>query len=213
MISMVLFDFDGTLADSIGYIKLVLNQMAPNYGLEPLSDEEFDKFRSKSIPQALKELKISFLTMSRAIPLVLSEYRHHVKDLLPFAGIPAMLKDLQELGCKMAMLSSNHVDNLEFFVHQHNLNYFEWIEGTSGILKKQHSLRKLMKRHALKAENLIYVGDETRDIVAAKKCGIRVIAVSWGFQTVDLLAAKNPDYLVEKPQEIVEILKLLCQPA
>ena len=210
MMPMLLFDFDGTLADSIGYIKIVLNKLAPNYGIEPLSDEEFDKFRSKSIPQALKELKISFFTMSRAIPIVLSEYRHHVKDLLPFPGIPQMLKDLQDLGCKMAMLSSNNVENLEYFVKQHKLHYFEWIEGTSGILRKQSSLRKLMKRHKLQAENLIYVGDETRDITAAKKCGMRVISVSWGFQTVDLLAAKNPDYLVEDPLEIVEIVKLLA---
>jgi phosphoglycolate phosphatase len=54
---------------------------------------------------------------------------------------------------------------------------------------------------------VIYVGDEIRDIIAAHKCGIRIISVSWGFHTVDLLASKNPDYLVDNPRQIVQLMR------
>jgi len=202
----ILFDFDGTLADSIGLGLEIANKLAPRFGIEPLSKEVFDLVRTMSIPKALKTLKIPFYKVPKAISLALVEYRHLIHELHPFEGIHEMLAELKNLGFRMALLSSNSKENLDHFIHQHDLGYFDWVEGTSGILKKHSSIRKQLKKHNLRTENVIYVGDEIRDIIAAHKCGLKIISVSWGFHTVELLSSKNPDYLVDKPSQIVQLL-------
>jgi phosphoglycolate phosphatase-like HAD superfamily hydrolase len=94
-------------------------------------------------------------------------------------------------------LSSNNNDNLSFFLQRYNIDAFNWVEGTSGILKKANRICQQLKRHGLKPSEVVYIGDEVRDIEAARKCGIKMIAVSWGFHTTDLLCSHNPDYLVD----------------
>lgn len=205
----LLFDFDGTLADSICLGMRIANNLAPQFGVEPLSEEQFARVRTMSIPKALKMLNIPFYKVPKAIGLALVEYRHLIHELKPISGIPEMLKELKDMGCPMALLTSNTQENVNHFLDNHELHYFDWIEGTSGILKKHSSIRKQIKKHQLEKKNVIYVGDEIRDIIAAKKSGIRVISVSWGFHTTELLSSHNPDFLIENPQQIVELMKSL----
>nr|MCB5252660.1 HAD-IA family hydrolase [Candidatus Cloacimonadota bacterium]MDY0126972.1 HAD-IA family hydrolase [Candidatus Cloacimonadaceae bacterium]MCB5255763.1 HAD-IA family hydrolase [Candidatus Cloacimonadota bacterium]MCK9178607.1 HAD-IA family hydrolase [Candidatus Cloacimonadota bacterium]MCK9242789.1 HAD-IA family hydrolase [Candidatus Cloacimonadota bacterium] len=208
----LLFDFDGTIADSIHLGMRIANNLAPQFGIKPLSEEQFAHLRTMSIPKALKIIDLPFYKVPKAITLALVEYRKLIHELMPFAGIPEMLKELKELGCHMALLTSNTGENVKHFLDLHELHYFDWIEGTSGILKKHSSIRKQIKKHKLDKANVIYVGDEIRDITAARKSGIRVISVSWGFHTTDLLSRFDPDYLVEKPSEIVGLIKSVSKP-
>lgn len=203
----LLFDFDGTLADSFGLGFEIVNRIAPQFGLRQFTAADMGIVRSMSIPKALQTLKIPLFKVSRAIPLILSEYRHHIGEMQSFEGVREMLSGLQNMGIPMALLSSNSLENLQHFIEQHHLNCFEWVEGTSGILNKQRSIRRLLKKHNLAPGNVIYVGDEIRDIIASHKCGLRIIAVSWGFNTMELLASKDPDYLVEQPAQVVEIVR------
>lgn len=203
----LLFDFDGTIADSIHYAMDIVNGFASDYGIEPLSEEQFELVRSMSLYKALKTFKFPVRKLPAAITRVLLEYRKNVHLLQPYDGMREMLIDLKELGCDMAVLSSNTKENLDYFISQHDLHYFDWAEGTSGALNKHRKIKAQIRKHGLDKDNIIYVGDEVRDITAAKKSRIRVIAVTWGFHTADLLVRKNPDYLVNHPGEITEIVK------
>lgn len=207
----MLFDFDGTIADSIHYALDIVNGFAHEYGIEPLSEEQFEAFRSMNMYKAMKMLKFPAYKLPGAIARVLLEYRKNVHQLQPYAGIREMLAELKDLGCNMAVLSSNTKENLSYFIDQHRLFYFDWAEGTSGALNKQQKIKAQMKKHGIGRDEVIYVGDEVRDIVAAKKSKIRVIAVNWGFHTSDLLVRRDPDYLVSDPAQIVEIVKNIIQ--
>ena len=203
----LLFDFDGTLADSIHLGLRIANSIAPDFGIKPFTEEQFQLLRTKSIPKALKELKIPLYKLPLAIPHALSEYRHLIHELEPFAGIPEVLKNLHEAGHRLSLLSSNTKENVNHFLAQHQLQYFDWVEGTSGILNKYNSLKRQIKKHALDKSRVIYIGDEIRDIDAAKKIGISVIAVTWGFHTAELLKSHQPDFIVNRPEEILEVLE------
>ncbi|MCB5234223.1 MAG: HAD hydrolase-like protein [Candidatus Cloacimonetes bacterium] len=203
----ILFDFDGTIADSIHYALDIVNAFAPEYGIEPLNEEQFEMVRSMHMHKAMKILKFPVYKLPGAVTRVLLEYRKKVHELQPYDGVREMLTELKEMGCKMAVLSSNTKENLDYFINHHELHYFDWAEGTSGTLNKQKRIKAQMKNHGIDKDQIIYVGDEIRDISAAKKSGIRVIAVTWGFHTSDLLVRKDPDYLVSHPSEIVEIVK------
>jgi len=201
----LLFDFDGTIADSFHLGSKIANRIAPMYGQRQFTDEDFHRFRSLPVTKVLKELRIPFYKIPGAIKQALVEYRHLVHELEPCPGITDMLARLCGLGVTMALLSSNSNENLHLFLERHEMKCFRWVEGTSGILKKHKRIYQQLKKHGLNPRDVIYVGDETRDIDAARKCGLKVIAVSWGFHTPELLCSHNPDYLVNDPQEIVKI--------
>jgi phosphoglycolate phosphatase-like HAD superfamily hydrolase len=55
-------------------------------------------------------------------------------------------------------------------------------------------------------QRAVYVGDEVRDIVAARKAGVDVAAVSWGYNTREVLAKHEPDYLIERPELLPTLL-------
>jgi phosphoglycolate phosphatase len=203
----LLFDFDGTIADSFHLGIKIANRLAPKYGLSQFTDDDFKRFRSLPMHKVLKELKIPFYKIPGAIKLALSEYHHLLSELEPCEEVLEMLNSLKDMQIPMALLSSNDTKNLHGFLKRFGIDEFRWVEGTSGILKKANRICQQLKKHGLKPSQVIYVGDEVRDIEAAKKCGIRVIAVTWGFQTTELLCSHNPDYLVDKPAQIVDLLR------
>ncbi|MCB5229934.1 MAG: HAD-IA family hydrolase [Candidatus Cloacimonetes bacterium] len=204
----LLFDFDGTIADSVKPFFVMLNEMAPSFGKDTVSWEEFEELRTMRIPDIIKRLKISKFQIARAMPKILSEYRKIVHDLDPYPGIKELFAGLDEAGISYALLSSNRDENLNYFLEQHGLKNFDWVEGTDGILAKKRSLARLIRKHKLDKSTLYYIGDETRDIEAARACGIRIICVSWGLHPRAHLQKHNPDFLVDTPAEILEIIGL-----
>ncbi|MDP2172950.1 MAG: HAD-IA family hydrolase [Candidatus Cloacimonadaceae bacterium] len=202
----LLFDFDGTIADSVHPMYELFNQLAPKYGIKPISQQDFSIIRSMSIPKAFKHLGIPFYKLARAIPVALREYRKIINDLEPCAGIIPMLNKLQAAGIPMALLSSNSIENVHLFLDKHDIQSFDWVEGTGGILKKHTKIKHQIRKHKLDRSRVIYVGDESRDIVAAQKCGIRIISVSWGFHTAEHLCSFDPDFLVNRAEEIVDLV-------
>jgi len=205
--SFLLFDFDGTIADSMHLGQKIANNIAPEFGHESFSAEDFQRYRSMPMHKVIRELHIPFYKIPKVISRALIEYRHFLPELEPCEGIVEMLKALSDREIPMAMISSNTGENVQMFMSRHGILHFKWVEGTSGILKKAHRIKQQLKKHGLNTKQVIYVGDETRDIEAAHKCGLRVIAVTWGFHTADLLCSHNPDYLVSKPEEIVRIVE------
>ena len=81
MTPFLLFDFDGTIADSIHLGLSIANELAEEFGLSKIDDAQFQILRSMSIPKALRELKIPLYKVPKLIPRVLAEYRHQIQTL------------------------------------------------------------------------------------------------------------------------------------
>jgi phosphoglycolate phosphatase len=184
-----------------------MNLLAPRFGREPISWEEFDHLRDMTVPQIIKHLKLPIHKIPGAIPLVLSEYRKIVHTLEPCTGIVELLNTLTDNHISYALLSSNSSENVRAFLQRHKLQGFDWVEGTDGILAKHRRLARQIRKHRLHKNELYYLGDESRDIEAAKRCKIKVIAVTWGFHTEAHLRAARPDFLVNEPMQIMDIVR------
>lgn len=203
----LLFDFDGTIANSIDLLYQIMNQFAPDYGIEHISEEDFMVIRNMSAASIIRLAGVPLYKIPFIIGRVLRVYKKRVHELEPYPGIHSMLQNLRADGIGLALLSSNSRQNVIQFLDRHRLHYFDWIEGTSGVLDKQNRIRRQIRKHRLDSAQLIYIGDESRDIEAAKACGIKVISVTWGFHPERLLQRHNPDYLVDKPEQILQILE------
>ncbi len=84
---------------------------------------------------------------------------------------------------------------------------FDFISVGSGLFGKRRTLNKVIKQHNLKKDDILYVGDEVRDIEASRGVGIAVASVTWGYNSRKVLQAYGPDYLIDQPQELLHILK------
>lgn len=205
----LLFDFDGTIADSLQLGLKIANNLAPQFGYPPFTENDIQHFRSLTWHKIAREMQLPFYKIPKIVTIAFKEYKRLISELEPCAGIVEMLNELALKEIPMALLSSNTVENVHLFLTNHKIDSFLWIEGTSGILNKAKDIKKRLKKHKISTNEVIYIGDEIRDIEAAHNCGLKVIAVTWGFHTAEFLASYKPDYLVNEPKEIVEIVNRL----
>ncbi len=136
--------------------------------------------------------------------------RHAIKHIAPHPGIPEIIQKLHTEGHQLFILSTNSLQNLHRFLHEQSMHkYFLEIYGSVGIFGKARGLKRLLKEHKLELNQAVYVGDELRDIEAAKLIGLRVIAVTWGFAHPSKLRALRPTAIADTSDQLMNILEVL----
>jgi phosphoglycolate phosphatase-like HAD superfamily hydrolase len=203
---LLVFDFDGTIADTF---ELVLNIFQEISG-RIFSKEEVRRSRDLSTKEILKELKIPVLK----IPFFTKKARQHLGERIllarPFEGLSEILEELDKVGYRKVILTSNSRDNVTKFLHKYQLeDLFQEVWADIGIFSKVKAFRKLAKQENRELDQIVSIGDEIRDIEAAKKTGVISVAVTWGFDSKKLLQKTEPDFLVEQPEELRRVVKII----
>ena len=92
-------------------------------------------------------------------------------------------------------------------MHHHNLeDCFDIACTQASLFGKHRMLKHCLKRYGLSAAETVYVGDETRDIAAARACGVKAIAVGWGFNSRPALLNVQPDAVATQPADLLTLL-------
>ena len=202
----VIFDFDGTIADTHHYIIQISNQLADEFGYAEILPQEVDSLKDKTALEVIKYLNVPLLKIPSIVARAKKEFQKDIEHLEPIAGLRDVLQSIKETGVQIGILSSNAVDNIQSFLQQHNLNIFDFIQSTTSIWGKHLCLNKLITKNNIPKENVIYVGDEVRDIEAAKKLGIRAAAVTWGYNSSKALKQCKPDFLCDTPCQLLNFI-------
>ncbi len=203
---VIIFDFDGTLADSFDFVTALLVDQA---GLAPLSLPERQKyFGGLSIRKMTEKLGMPFFKKLWLFFHGRRVMTKHMQEVKPFPGIESVIKDLHDKGFRMFAVSSNRNENIQIFLRQHGLaKYFAGTRGSASIVGKTTVLRTLLWQRDVRAADCTYVGDEIGDIDAAKRLKIRTVAVGWGYNDLSALAAQKPSAVANTPAELSRILK------
>lgn len=204
---LVIFDFDGTIADTFDAAFAILNQLAGEFGFRPLKPEDLERARDMRTRQLMKFLKIPMSKMSSIARRGSEEIHARMDGVKPLPGMPELLRELHAAGYELGMVTSNSEVNVRMFLEKYDLDLFVFIRSSSKLLGKAHELRAVMKTRKLTAREILFVGDETRDIEASQKARIPMAAVTWGYNSSRSLAAMKPDYLFERPEELGAFLK------
>lgn len=204
----VIFDFDGTVADSLKLLWGIYNKLALEYGCRNIKEEEIETLRGFSARELIAKLKIPLLKLPFMVEGVREELARNIEFVDPIPGMQKVLKRLQK-SYNLMILTSNSEENVHAFLSVNKMEFFDCVYSGSTIFGKQRLINYLIKDFKLDKSKVIYVGDEVRDIEAAKKSGIKVVSVSWGLNTKELLAKHNPDFLITSPQELVSVLDKL----
>lgn len=205
--STLIFDFDGTIADTLEETRLIFNRMAPDYGIREVAADELDHLRHLSLSELLDHLEIP----KRRVPALLARgtglLRGSITRLQLITGMREVLPALRGKVESFGILTSNATPNVELFLESHGLrDQFDFISSTSKLTGKSKHLRAIRKTFSLRAEEMLYIGDEIRDVKAAKKAGIPIAAVTWGFNSRLSLAQEKPDHLFDDPVEFLQLI-------
>lgn len=203
--AFVLWDFDGTLADTFSCMVSAYNVLAGRRGFRPLDDPQ--AARDLDPLGLLRTLRIPLLRGPSLLTSLLAAVRRDMPNVRLFPGVADVLDALAQAGCRMSVMSSNSRDNILACLRANGVaGRFESILGYRRLFGKGDGIRRFLKGHAAAGERAVYIGDEIRDIAAARKAGVDVAAVTWGYNTRALLAKHAPDYLIERPEEILTLL-------
>ncbi|QNU67787.1 HAD-IA family hydrolase [Ruminiclostridium herbifermentans] len=206
MISQVIFDLDGTLINSLDIFIKVGNKMAERYGYQPLSEESIKELLKLPMKKRLEVLKIPKFKLPKLGLEALSMFNDYAAHVEPIKGIKELLEQLCDKGYKLNIVSSNSLDNINVFLEANQIKVFENIQSSRGLFDKHVTINRLIKKLGVKKDEVIYIGDEYRDIEACKKIGIKIISVLWGFDPKELLEKAEPDFIVSEPNEITQII-------
>lgn len=209
MITQIIFDLDGTLVDSLEIFIKIGNEMAEKYGYKSLNEEKIKELLLLPMKKRIESLKIPVYKIPKMGFEMLSTFNTYAAQVKPIEGVKEMLKYLHEDGYRLNIVSSNSVHNIETFLKANELNLFDNIQSSKGLFEKHVTIGKLISRLGVKKEQVIYIGDEQRDVEACKKIGIKVISVLWGFDSLELIKKAKPDFIVSNPNEIVEIIRAI----
>lgn len=204
MIKLIIFDFDGTLVDSRELSVTIYNQLAQKYNTKMIEDVEtimrlplLERFKALNVPLYKVPLIASDLT---------KRYKDSLINITMFSGMRDLLIELIGRGYHVAIVSSNLESNIREYFQQNQLDVIRTIINSTNIMGKDKAIKKLLTTHKLNPHEVIYVGDEIRDIIACKKLGIKIVCVDWGFDPIEMLKVNTPDYIVGSAEEILSIL-------
>ena len=207
MLKTVIFDFDGTLADTRFILHEIYGSLCSKYNLQELTREELEQLRALSIREKSKKTGVPLAKLPLIAADALSQYTKYISSARPFPGIPSVIAELAAEKIVLAIISSNTVPNIKQFLAIHEMEYFSHIYTCKTLFGKHRTIRQALIEMALSRHEALYIGDELRDINACKRVSVPVAAVTWGYDHSELLRSGKPDYLVHTPSEIPTIVR------
>lgn len=205
-VRVVLFDFDGTLANTFAQGLEILNGLAAEFSFRRLEGDDIDRARDMTTRQVMRFLGVP----SRKLPALshrgVKELRLRMDKVTPFPDVAAMLGRLTENRLRVGIVTSNSEENVHLFLRKHGLEGIEFVRSSSRLLGKARVIRQTAKEFKFTFGEALYVGDETRDIEACQRVGLRCVAVTWGYNSQRALEAQAPYRIIHTPTELFPVI-------
>jgi phosphoglycolate phosphatase len=202
--SVIIFDFDGTIADSRDYF---VNFIAKEANKFPLSEKELQGLHGLPLVTIARRLGHHWWQMPNLYFKGRKKMDAIIPDLKPFRGMIDVVDKLHAEGHELFIVSSNSVKNIRRFLKRHHIyEHFLEIYGGAEVFGKSRTIRQLLKRNNLTTKESILIGDELRDVQAAQSLGMRVVAVTWGFASKTIIEEAKPTAIAYSPADIIRIL-------
>ena len=200
--ALAIFDLDGTLSDSLPWFQRHMNDIADRFGFRRIEQEDIGPLRRAGARETLDRLNIP----AWKLPMIVRHTRRlkaaHLDDIPLFPGTDAMLRALKEAGMSLALVSSDSLENARRQLGTANAALFSHFACGATLFGKASKFRRVLKRAGADAARAIAIGDEVRDIEAARTVGIACGAVTWGYAAPETLRALGPDLMFDRMEDI-----------
>ena len=206
---VILLDFDGTIADTFTETVGMFNHFAQKYGYDRIGVHDIEKARHMNAWQLLKFVRIP----KRKVPFLLRKGRkmlyNNLDKITVFDGVRELLEWAESAGIPCGIVTSNSRKNVERFVLLNQLPNIHFVRSSSRLMGKPREFKRIFKKRSIDKETVLYIGDESRDIEAARESGIKIMSVTWGYNSKQSLIDHNPDFVVESSDQLLKTLESL----
>ncbi|MEC5126066.1 HAD-IA family hydrolase [Verrucomicrobiales bacterium BCK34] len=200
----LIFDFDGTLANTFAFGVEIFNEVAPAYGLTEISVARVQQLRKLTTQEILDELHISRVMAIKMGAQIRKILHSRMEQVEPIDGAREAILNLHREGFRLGILSSNSVGNIRAFLEKTEmLECFSFIEAGVSLFGKSTRIANVLRKKSLSPSEVIYVGDETRDMEAARKNNVSSLAVCWGANGREALEGEAPEFCIDDPVDLL----------
>jgi phosphoglycolate phosphatase len=198
---LVIFDFDGTLADSFPFFMEAQHALAQRHGFKAIPEDRIDEMRRLDTRELMREFGLS----KWKLPVVAADFVRTMRAAPPvplFPGVAEALRHLREGGSRLAILTSNSADNVRRVLDAELLEAIELIDGGAHLLGKHRRIARMLKKAKADASQAIYIGDQVSDGEAARRAGVAFGAVGWGYAHTDALRAAGAEEFFDSVDQL-----------
>jgi phosphoglycolate phosphatase len=202
---LVIFDFDGTLADTFPWFTTVFNEIAGPLRIRRIVEADVPALRAMGPRAIMQKLGVSWWK----VPVLAYSMRRRmaadIARLRPFAGVPDMLRRLADDGLTLAVVTSNAEQNVRTILGESAVRIRHW-QCRASMFGKAARFRAVTRAARMSPGEVLCVGDELRDADAARAAGMDFAAVTWGYATEQALRAAGPALVFDRVDDIVSRL-------
>jgi phosphoglycolate phosphatase len=208
---LLIFDLDGTLIDTSRDIAFSANAMLGHYGLDQKSVEEITGYVGDGIAKLVERcLNGEDVSFDEAVALFKKSYAEHLLDTTaPYPGVVELLEQLN--GVRKALLTNKSFAMSRTITDRLGLSgYFEiFVGGDTLQRRKPHpdGVLYILEQMNASRQATLLIGDGRNDILTARAARVRSVFVSWGFSGEETAAELSPDFIVERPHEVLGLLQ------
>jgi phosphoglycolate phosphatase len=202
---LVIFDFDGTLADSFPWVLRTVDEVADRFKFRRLRDGELDELRFCDARQVMKRLGVPRWKVPMIARYVRTRMAQDVDQIGMFPGAGEVIEELADAGLRLAVVSANGEATIRTVLGPH-AKRISAIAGGVSLFGKRGKLLRMGRLAGVESSQAIVIGDEIRDLNAAKAARMAFGAVSWGLTRPEALEAGRPDALFRQMSDIPRVL-------
>jgi phosphoglycolate phosphatase len=203
--SLAIFDLDGTLVDSFPWFKRTINDVADRFGFRRVNEDELEWIRAASTHEILAHLQLPLWKVPAVARYMRRLKAEQTANTPLFEGVPAMLQTLADRRVKLALVTSDSQANAKRKLGD-CAALISHYDCAASLFGKPARFRRIIRRSGIDKAHIIAIGDEVRDIEAARSVGIACGSVAWGYAAPQALRALQPDFMFERMEDIARDL-------
>ncbi len=207
---LLIFDFDGTLANSFPWVLNILDELAEKFKAKPIDHARIHEIKNYPPRKIMKMHNVPIWKLPAILKFTRARMINQCENILRFEGVDDLLQSLYDRNVRMALVTTNTRETVRKVLGDDLYNMFQMFEDRVSIFGKPAALKRIVKKSGLEKHEMLAIGDEIRDIDAAKKVCIPFGAVSWGFSTLEAFESRSPEHTFT---EVNQILDLFDSPA
>jgi phosphoglycolate phosphatase-like HAD superfamily hydrolase len=206
---VAIFDFDGTLVDTAPLIVSIYNKLAQKSGWRVVHKKDLNQLRLGGLRDAQRWAGIHWWQYPKLIMDGRKLFKLEVDSVKLFSGVADLVRNLKEEdGYEIYVLSRNKKSVVDAVLDKYGVNsHATTLKSTSFFGGKHRTINKLVESKKYRKSSVWMIGDETRDIEAAKRAKVNSIAVTWGLQDESVLRDHLPTHVAHSPKDVREYLK------
>lgn len=203
---LVILDFDGTLSDSGHWFLSIVDDLADRFNFRHVTDAEVETLRGRTTREVIAHLGIARWKLPFIARHLRARFARNTDQIRLFDGVGTMLQRIAAAGVRIVICSSNAENNVRAILGAENAALVERYVCGSGLFGKARKFRRIVRWSGIEPAAILAVGDETRDVDAAREVGLSAGVVLWGYAHREALMAMRPDVAFEAPGEIADLL-------